>query len=193
MMRLFPIVPFLAALGLFFGYVHPTYTGSISALNNEIKSYDAALAAADRFAEREAALSAERAAIPPEGLARLEALLPDGVDNVQLILDLDALASRSGLSLTDFDVATGGASTDPNSTAPAGAIAPGEGVELGGIDPVDSIDLAVTATGTYASLRTFLTGVERSLRLLDLVELTVEDSETGVYSYDMTFRLYWLR
>lgn len=199
MTRLFPIVPFLVALGLFFGYVHPTYTGSISALNSEIQSYDAALAAADRFAEREAALNAERAAIPQDGLARLEAFLPDGVDNVQLILDLDALASRSGLSLTDFDVATGNASTDTSSQAPVGgpgpdgAIAPGGGVELGGADPVDSIDLSVSATGTYASLRTFLAGVERSLRLLDLVELTVEDSDTGVYSYDMTFRLYWLR
>lgn len=193
MIRLLPIVPFLAALGLFFGYVHPTYTGSISALDSEIKSYDAALDAADRFREREAALSAERAAIPPEGLARLEAFLPDGVDNVQLILDLDALASRSGLSLTDFDVATGDVSTDSTSPNPGGAILPGEGVELGSAEPVDSIDLSVTATGTYGSLRAFLTGVERSLRLLDLVELTVEDSETGVYSYDMTFRLYWLR
>ena len=56
-----------------------------------------------------------------------------------------------------------------------------------------TIDLTLAATGTYEDLNTFLAGVELSARLLDMRELSVAGSDTGVYDYTMTLRLYWLR
>jgi Tfp pilus assembly protein PilO len=66
-------------------------------------------------------------------------------------------------------------------------------IAVDGEGPTESLDVTVRGVGTYASFRTFVEGVERSLRIMDLVELSIEDSETGIYSYDMTFRIYWLR
>jgi hypothetical protein len=184
MTRLIPVIGFLIALGLFFGYINPTVTGPIAAIRLEIAEYDRALEAAARFKEKEAELAADRAAIPPESLVRLEAFLPDGVDNVQLILDLDALASRTGLVLDDFQT------TEAQQNAPAEATS---GIVVPTDAPIDSIELSATGTGTYEAFRTFLSASEISLRPLDLTNLELKTSQNGVYTYGMTFRLYWLR
>ncbi len=183
MSRLVPIIAILIAIGLFFGYINPTFKGSIAANQAQIQSFDSALSAAKRFRDKEAELSIARNAIPPDQLKRLEAFLPDGVDNVQLILDLDALAARSGMRLSNFDTSDPG---DEVTSVEGGFTVAAE-------NPVDSIDLTMNATGSYAALRTFLAGIEQSLRPLDVVAIQVVPSPTGVYSYDLTLRLYWLR
>jgi hypothetical protein len=179
--RIIPFVLVLAAIGLFFGYINPTYAEKVGALRTEIRSYDDALDAAEEFEKKESQLMTERANIPPDGLVRIEAFLPDGVDNVQLILDLNALAERSGLTLSDFDITENNGAQD------------GDALALESEGQIESLDLAVSATGNYASFKSFLEGAEWSLRPLDLIELDIEDSETGVYTYQIKFRIYWLR
>lgn len=186
MSRLIPIIGILIAIGLFAGYIHPTYTGAVAAQRAQVKSYDTALAAADAFSEKESELLAEKAALSEADLARLSSFLPDGVDNVQLILDLDALANRTGVNLSNFDVTA----TDENQMTSG---LTGNRLPLTNSRPAESLTLSVSATGTYGAFRAFLDGVEHSLRLLDLIGLQVNDSATGVYTYDMVFRIYWLR
>jgi len=60
-------------------------------------------------------------------------------------------------------------------------------------NPVGSADMQVSAVGTYAALKTFLGSVEKSQRLLDVQDLSIKGSDTGVYGYDMKLRFYWLR
>ena len=38
-----------------------------------------------------------------------------------------------------------------------------------------------------------MAGIEKSLRLLDVQDLVVKGSDTGVYTYQMHIRFYWLR
>lgn len=189
--RIIPLLMIIGAAGLFIGYTQPTYSGSIADLTTEIRDLDTALSAARSFKEKEIQLSNERNAISDEQITRLEAFLPDSVDNVRLIVDLNSLASRSGVQLSEFDIATNN-TEKPSSgalplTDPSGALA------LTPTETVESLDLSVAATGSYAAFQTFLAGVEKSLRPLDVIELSVEDSNTGVYTYDITFRLYWLK
>jgi len=185
MSRLLPVVGILIAIGIFAGYIHPTYTGEVAALRAQVKSYDTALAAADAFSEKESELVAEKSSLSPADLERLASFLPDGVDNVQLILDLDALANRTGVNLSNFDVAA-----SDESEVTSGIT--GNRLPLNN-NPAESLTLSVSATGTYGAFRAFLDGAEHSLRLLDLVGLEVDDSPTGVYTYDIVFRIYWLR
>ncbi len=187
MSRILPIFAVLIAIGIFVGYINPAYTGPVAALTKQIHDYNGALAASQQFSLQENQLTASRNAIPPEQISRLETYLPDGVDNVQLILDLDALAARSGLQLSNFDIQD---TVAPNAAATADAsLAP---LALGSPATTDSLELSVKATGTYSAFRTFIAGVEQSLRPLDIVELNITDSPTGVYTYEMTFRIYWL-
>ncbi|HEV7121246.1 MAG TPA: hypothetical protein VGN56_00305, partial [Candidatus Paceibacterota bacterium] len=104
MSRILPLAALIVAAGLIFAYIVPTYQKSIVPAQAQISSYENALAAAKGFTQKEADLAQQRAALPADGLARLNEFLPDGVNNVQLILDLDGLAARSGMVLSNFDI-----------------------------------------------------------------------------------------
>jgi hypothetical protein len=185
MTRILPFAALVLAAALIFGYIVPTYKNSIVATQAQIKSYENALAAAKGFAAKEADLEKQRASISPENLARLASFLPDGVNNVQLILDIDGLAARSGMTLSNFDIDTksvsnGTAGSDPTAIA------------LQSNNPVDSVNLTLETTGTYTEFRTFLTGIQQSLRPLDITSITVAPGDKGIYKYSLTVRIYWL-
>ena len=178
--RLLPVSALFVAAGIFFAYINPTWTGSIAATQVAIAADNQTLAAANHYAEQQNQLASERNAIAPSNLAQLEEFLPNSVDNVSIILDLNALAARSGLTLSGANVANTGAQSST-------------GAPTTSSNPVGSVNLLLNATGTYGALQNFLNGVEHSRRLLDVQDLAITGSDTGVYTYTMTLRLYWLR
>lgn len=189
--RIFPVLALMASVGIFFVYVSPTWSNSIASLKNSIAFDDQALAAAEQYTEQQNTLASARNAINPSDLSRVAVFLPDSVDNVGLILDMNALAARSGLALANIDVVSG---VSNGSSAASGAnTVVSQGLPAAGANPVGSVDLSLSAIGTYSALKSFLIGVERSARLLDVREISIKGSETGVYNYQMTLRLYWLR
>lgn len=207
--RALPLLALILAVGIFFAYVRPAWQGPIAATKASIASTDAALKAAADYRTRENKLAKERAAIDPANLARLSTFLPDSVDNVRIILDLSALAARSSLTLTSINVSssdkTSAASSgqtpastamSPTSPVPGGPAVPGGGGALPTSNrqsSVGSVDLSLTVIGTYGAFQAFLEAVEKSARLLDVKDLSVKGSDTGVYTYQLSVRLYWLR
>ena len=183
--RILPAFAFIIAVGIFFAYVNPTWGGSITTTRAAIAADDQALSAAQQYAAQQNQLASARDAINPASLAALNTFLPSSVDNVGLILDLNALAARSGLSVANIDVITNDTSSANSSS--------GGALPAAGQNPVGSVDLSLSAVGTFSSLQSFLKGVEMSERLLDVRDLAVKGSNTGVYNYQMTIRLYWLR
>ena len=181
--RIPQLIALAVAIGIFFAYVSPTWSGTIATTKSAIASDDKALSAASEYAAQQNELADARNNIDTTDLARLTTLLPDSVDNVVLILDLNALSARSGLLLSNIDVMK----SDAKSSNSIGAL------PATGVSPVGSIDLSLSAIGTYDAFRAFLTGVEKSARLLDIRDLVVKGSDTGSYVYKMTLRLYWLR
>ena len=93
MIRFFPIIGLVLAGVIALAYIEPTYSNKIIPTQAAIASSDQALAAAASFKAKENELAAAKNAILPEDLARLEKLLPSSVDNVAIILDLNALAA----------------------------------------------------------------------------------------------------
>ena len=184
--RVFPALALMLAVGIFFAYVNPTWTGPVKETKASIEGNNKALPAADEYVAKENELASARNNIDPANLARLEVFLPDSVDNVGLILDVNALAARSGLSLSNIDVARSDLGA-PREASSAGAL------PIARENPVGSIDLSLSAIGTYTALQSFLVGLEKSARLLDVRAILVKGSNTGVYNYQMTVRLYWLR
>ncbi|MFM2330876.1 MAG: hypothetical protein RLZZ26_383 [Candidatus Parcubacteria bacterium] len=186
--RVLPTLAILIAVGIFFAYVSPLWSQQITATKDAIAKDDQALAAAKQYSARETELAQKRDAIDPNNLLRINTFLPDSVDNVGLILNINALAARSGLLLSNVDVAGNPLDDSAQSTA-RGA----NGPSVAASNPVGSVDLSLSAIGTYAALQAFLTGIEKSARLLDVRDIHVTGSDTGVYTYQMTMRLYWLR
>lgn len=178
--RVLPILALLVSVLIFFSYTKPVYEGSVADHKAAIDADIKALAAAADYAARANELVAAQEAMDQEALTRLTRMLPDSVNNVGAILDLDALAARTGLALSSIDVSSESA-----------AQATDENAESQG--PVGSVSLSLSGKGTYAAFKNFLEGIEMSQRLLDVTELSVSGSDTGVYTYQMNARLYWLR
>ena len=185
--RILPIFAFFIAIAIFFFYVRPAWTGSIATTKAAIANDNQALATASEYTAKQNELASAENAINPADLSSLSTFLPNSVDNVGIILDLNALAARSGLLLTKADVAAGvnGADSQNSSASAAGAVPDGSQSNIG------SISLSISASGTYAAFRSFLAGIEDSQRLLDMKSLSISGSNSGIYTYTMTIQLYW--
>lgn len=182
--RIVPLFAFIIAIVIFFTYIEPTWTGSIAAAKAAIGTDNQTLQIAQNYSTEQDKLNSEKNAIDPANLTRLQAFLPDSADNVGIILDLNALAAHSGIVLSKVDVAANSNGSSNTAAANSGNVVQ---------NSINSVDLSVSAIGTFAALQTFLASIEQSERLLDVQKLSVTGSDTGVYSYDMTLRLYWLQ
>lgn len=187
MNRLVSIILILGAIGVFFGYVNPTYSENIKTLQSEIKSLDTALDTAGKFKAEQTRLIEEREKIDESDLDRVKKLLPDNVDNVQLILDADGIASESGVRISDIGI------DESQKSGSDGGNAVGQGVLIQEEKAYESLLLSFTATATYSQFKNFLKDIEQSLRTLDVVEISFSESETGVYDFDVRVRVYWLK
>lgn len=183
------ILGLVLAGGIFFAFTQPNFEG-IRALETQIDQYDEALAKAAELQQIKQSLLSRYNAFNPNDVSRLQKLLPDHVDNVRLVLDLDSLAVRHGMALQNV-VISGPTSSE---TAPGVIAAAG-----GSRQKYDSLTLKFRTQGTYQNFTVFLEDLESSLRVVDLVSLSLE-RVTGtqlagepLYRYDITIRTYWLK
>lgn len=189
MMRsIISIVALVAAGAIFFGYTKPAYDAS-GTVRGSIVNYDAALTKATELQELKQSLLARYNSFNPADIDRLQKLLPDHVDNVRLILDLDNLAGRHGLALQN--VAVSAPQTANQSQTAAGSISSSK-------QRYDSLTLKFTTTASYDTFLQLLSDLESSLRIVDLISLRITPAEgenrtTTLYTYDITIRTYWLK
>ena len=183
--RILSAFALILAIGIFFAYVNPTWNGSIASTKAAIANDNQALLIAKQYASQQNQLATARDSIEPANIQKLNTFLPSSVDNVGLILDLNALASRSGLSISNIDVLM-------NSDATQGTKSTG-GLPSASDNPVSSVDMSISAVGSFNALQVFLIGIEKSARILDVHDISVTGSDTGVYAYKLTLSLYWLR
>lgn len=198
MMRLIlATVGLLLAGGIFFLYTKPAYDGT-QAVQAQVAQYNAALDKATELQQLKQTLLSRYNAFNPVDLDRLQKMLPDHVDNISLILDLDNLAGRYGMALVNVDVSS------PQSVAsaatPLGAIGASS-------KKYDSVTLKFSTRGTYTDFLLFLTDLESSLRVVDLSSLSISStlapasgqqaqiqaSSEPVYNYNVALRTYWLK
>jgi len=202
------IVAVVLSGGMFFWYTKPTYDSAL-VLRASIAQNDAALDKAAELQKLRQTLLSRFNTFDPADLDRLQKLLPDHVDNVRLILDLDNLAENGGLALQNVDVSSAQKQTAKNQTA-LGAIGASN-------QKYDSLTLTFSTIASYPAFVAFLTDLESSLRIVDLVSLTIAPSggstavasatnafPTGarnptatrtepLYTFNMTLRTYWLK
>jgi len=189
-------IAIIIAGGVFFFYTQPAYD-TVQSSQAKINQYNTALDKAAELQTLKQSLLSRYNAFDPNSLDRLQKLLPDHVDNIALILELDSIATRYGLALQNVDISSGGAGgqSATNQTA-VGAIG-------GASRSYDSITLRFSTTGTYTNFLQFLTDLENSLRIVDLSSLAisrtvvasgaVNRSSEPLYGYTITLKTYWLK
>ncbi len=176
--RIAPLILFLAALGLFFFFIVPRYETAkvkqkqISVLNDALSNSRKVQAARDT-------LLTTYNNISTSDIDRLKKILPDHVDNVRLILEIDQIATRNGMILQNVR-------TREDVRGDSGAFGPDD-------SPYGRIRMSFSLLGRYESLVTFLREVEAGLRVADVVALSFTRGRGDLYEYEVEVDTYWLK
>lgn len=179
------LVCLVGAVALFIFYTKPAYD-SLDGIQRQITQYNQALDKAAELQRLKQSLLSRYNSFDPADIDRLHKLLPDHVDNVRLVLDLDTLASKHGLALQNVVISAAA----PENPAAAEIIGPS-------LEEHGSLTLGFATTGAYDRFVTFLGDLEKSLRVVDVVELKITPAAAGAsglsYRYDIVLRTYWLK
>lgn len=174
-----PFILILAAVGLFFGYIDPAYQ-DLKGVRAEARAYDEALTKSKELQAIRDRLLSKYNTFSSSDIARLEKLLPDSVDNVRLVLDIDNIAARYGMRIRNVVLDDKGAK--------------GESDTIGGdTNSLRSVVLSFSVSTKYEDLLRFLADLERSLRVLDVTALSFVARDGALNDYSISVKTYWLK
>ncbi len=171
------LILIVGAIGLFFGYTNKRYQ-EIKTAKVEIEDLTKSLKQSKDILTKRADLQKRFNAFKATDLKSLDSLLPDYVDNVKLVLDMNTIAKKHGMDLKAIKVNE----SKSDSTDQINPIKEKNG----------SISVSFTVTAPYERFVSFLKDIEKSLRVVDVTSLSFKASDTGVYDYSVTLKTYWL-
>ena len=200
MMRfIMPIILIGIAISVFFMFTDPLYN-EISTLKTQVASYNDALNNSKALENERDKLTAKYNAINPDNLAKLVKLLPDNVDNIRLILEIEQIASPYGMVLKDVKYNT----IDTNATVAATAVAQGGGNAKPMSKDYGTFDLEFSTSGSYDNFINFTKDLESNLRIVDISSISFSSDTTNtvvsakttspeIYKYNFKIKTYWLK
>lgn len=184
--RLVILIELLLVVGLYFGYIQPTYSNSIVPLNTEISQVEAAQKSAKQYVGQEASFEGQFHSTSQQDSARLNTFLPSLSRKAHFLYDVNTLAANSGFILNKYGEKD--QNVNQNGTQNHSALR--------------TMTITLSGTGSYQSFRTFLAGLERSLRLVDVKSIKVTTATNNASTsgtkvtkyavYSMTLTVYWL-
>ena len=186
------VIFIVASLGLFFYSIDPTYR-EIKTLRVQEAEFSEALENTERVQDLRSELQAKYNSFSQDDHDRLEKLLPDVVDTVRLIIEINAVAVRYGIELKDVKVSSGeGGGTAPSAGAStAGQKSPAIGTKAA--KPYEGVPISFAVSGSYEDFLGFLSALERSLRIIDITDLSIVPKEKSQdYEYTIGIRTYRL-
>lgn len=180
MKNIISIILIVLAIALFALFTNPRYVG-VRELSVEQQRFDDALDRSKELVALRDALLSKYNSIKTEDLERIDTMLPDSIDTVRLIIDINTLASRYGMSLTNISIGL------PDEAQADGALGPSS-------EDFGRLSLSFTVLSSYDRFRAFTADLERSLRLVDITSLSFGPAEaSGVTAYNVSFTTYWLK
>jgi len=193
------IILILVSIAAFVVHIRPTYD-HVQDIKSKVARLDEALSKTRNIRRLREKLSQDFRDFATANLDRLQKLLPDHVDNVRLVLDIDGMAARHGIRIQNVKVKKKGEISNDSGNMVIG----GGGKNK---EQYQSLVLQFDVNATYDDFIKFLRDIELSLRIVDLVALKMDsipapevkaaDNEIIIneprYKFTMAFRTYWLK
>jgi len=177
-----PVLFIVLAIGLFYTFINPHYE-KVRSLSKEAGEYREALTKADELRAVRDNLLTQYNSIPSEDVMKLKRIIPDSVNTVKLVTDLDDIAGKYGItirniSVTQEEVDNSIGVTDANTSKPYGTTI-----------------ITFKFVTTYNNLISYLQDIERSLQLVDVTSVTFSSgaSTNQTYDYTVSIQTYWLK
>ncbi|MES2416471.1 MAG: hypothetical protein V4504_02115 [Patescibacteria group bacterium] len=195
-----PIILIGVAVAGFFMFLSPAYN-HIQELRVQSDSYDQALSNSKALEQERDKLVTKYNAMSKEDLDKLAVLLPDSVDNIRLILEIEKIASPYNMSLRDVKYSSEDDKTKTTSGAKIVDKNAASRREYG------SWDLQFSTQGSYANFNRFIGDLEKNLRIVDVASiefsseggvtqglaLSQNQSQSDNYKYTVKIKTYWLK
>ena len=193
-----PIILIGIAIAGFFMFINPYYK-TISDLRAQSVSYNEALDNSKSLEAERDKLTLKYNLFDPNNLVKLQKLLPDNVDNIRLILEIEKIASPYGMVLKDVKYDT----TSQNSATPQANTIQG-GITAKTNNNYGTWNLEFSTQGTYSNFLNFVKDLESNLRIVDIssIDFSSDTGATGVgvsatpsnsYKYAFKIKTYWLK
>lgn len=193
MKYLLSIILLAASIGLFFVYTNPSYL-TVQELRAQESSFNEALDNSKKLQAIRDTLVAKYNSFSPTTMDHIKKFLPDNVDNIKLVLEINRVAEQYNLQVKNikYDLSKAEAPTGNKFVAQA---------PKGATKDYADFDLEFSLQGSYGNFVSFLESLERSLRIVDVQSISFSSAEavsqTGVptdnYKYDLKIKTYWLK
>lgn len=184
-----PVLLLIVAIGLFFTYSKPAYKNlqDFQAQESEI---DDAILEADKLVTRYESLRKDKTSIKEIDLKNLSLMLPDNIDIVGLILDIDRMTSNHNVEISSFLIPY---------ISPASSKNQAVNTTQSENDYIGSAIITVSVEGTYFDFKNFLFELEKSMTLFDVTSLkikvnNIKNSSSGTdekLSFTTDLKIYW--
>lgn len=187
---LYPVFFLLLTGSGFFWYIQPTYA-DIQDLQETVSEYEQTLSQVNSLQDQLGQKLEKRDAISNDQLSRLDRILPPTVDTVRFLIELDQIAAQHGMSVQDVSF----------SGAPEAFGGSGGGDEA---SDYNTLSASFSVSGSYSEIQDFMRDIERSSRLMDFTNFSLqsagdsseeEDGEdslsAGENEYSITIQTYW--
>jgi Tfp pilus assembly protein PilO len=194
-----PIILIGIAISVFFMFTNPIYN-DISTLKGQVASYNEALDNSKALENERDKLTAKYNTIDPNNLSKLQKFLPENIDNIRLILEIEQIAMPYGMALKDVKYSTT-SSNAVNANTP--------NVIQGGVNISQSskdygvFDLEFSTSGSYNNFINFTKDLESNLRIVDISSIAFSSDTSAnaspktnspeVYTYDFKIKTYYLK
>lgn len=190
MNKYLPIILILLAIGIFFTVIDPQWA-QVQDLLDEKEANNRLLDLASDLQRKRDELGNSFNNISTDEKEQLTKLLPDTVDNVRLVLNINDVAENYGVIIRNI-----GIETEEQQEAVDSQIITNE---LN--DDIGTITLSFSITSTYDVFIQFMKDLEEALRIVDIRELDVQKvtkesvvgTNTEFLNFNVVLDTYWLR
>ena len=190
-----PIILIGIAGTIFFTFTKPLYT-DIAVLRGEVAAYNEALNNSKALESERDKLVKKYDAIGGENIGKLQKFLPESIDNIRLILEIEKIAKPYLMTLRDVKYDTVTAKQEAVVVTP-GAIVGGTIAESSKKD-YGIWDLQFSVESNYSDFINFMKDIENNLRIVDIDSISFSsntgvNANSGLYNYTFRIKTYWLK
>lgn len=203
MRSIIPIIFICLSIAGIFLYVKPMYTDTMG-LRADQASYSKALDNSKNLQKTRDNLITSFKAITPLDKDRVNRFLPNTVNNIQLILEIQQIANKHGLSIQNISFKPPMTDTE-QAEIDAKANATVKNVKNAKVKDValfGTFDLDFKTRADYDTFRAFVFDLEQNLRLIDIVSIDFAipvigkqavDIDPNIYDFSLKIKTYWLK
>ncbi|MEI6494468.1 MAG: hypothetical protein WCO03_00200 [bacterium] len=166
--------------------------GGINTLNSKKAELVEALTKAAELRDKLDTLEKNYQGFDEADLDRLSKMLPDNVDNVQLIIDTNNIAQLHNMKIKGAKIATA-AEKEATGGKPADTKIQTKAIERSAIPEQGVLTFSFSVTGPYSEFLMFLADLQSSLRVVDLATMSFSSDEKEAYTYNVEIKTYWLK